>query len=95
MQTTHVRFLAPKDVPYTWHGKSLFEYRKTALRPLSRSLGLNDMGTHNQQLNLIMARLDTLQSPKEIDELAQTQAKEATKKAAKKAATKKKRAKKN
>lgn len=90
MLTTHVRFLAPKDCPYTLDGTNLFEIRKVRLRPLANSLGLDNTGTHNDLLARIMARLDTLQSPKEIRELAQTQVKKAPVKK-----PKKKRAKKN
>ncbi len=69
MQTTNVRFLQSKDCPYTLGGKNLFEFRRAKLRLLAKRLELPADGSHNDLLSLVIARLNQLEAPAELQDL--------------------------
>jgi hypothetical protein len=69
MHQSYIRYIAPKDCPYTLNGNNLAALRRSALRPIARALKLDDSGTHQQMLPAIISRLATLEAPPEITDL--------------------------
>ena len=64
-----IRYLGPKDCPFTIDGKNLAEMRRSDLRPYAKKFGVSADGSKQEILQRLIGRLKVADAPKELNEL--------------------------
>ena len=64
-----IRYLGPKDCPFTIGGKNLAEMRRAALRLVAKSFGVDPEGTKQEILIRLIGKLKVADAPKELNDL--------------------------
>ena len=66
--TNGVHFIGPKDCPFKYMGKNLFELRRPKIRKIAAALNVPNDGTKNEILGAVITRLKTMGAQEEITE---------------------------
>ncbi len=64
-----IRYLGPKDCPFTIDGKNLAEMRRAELRPYAKKLQVSADGSKQAILLRVIGKLKVIGAPKELNEL--------------------------
>ena len=64
-----IRYLGPKDCPFTIDGQNLAEMRRAKLRLVAKSFDVSPEGTKQEILIRLIGKLKVSGAPKELNDL--------------------------
>lgn len=69
METTILKHIGPKDCPYTLKGRNLAEVRRFKIIGIATALDIKATGSKDEMLTMIIAKLNAMESEKELSDL--------------------------